>query len=269
MVQHRVQDKRLIKLIIRWIKVGVTDDTGKRHPAQRGIPQGGVISPLLANIYLHYVFDIWSHRWRRKEAKGTVRIVRYADDAVLGFQYEREARAYLELLKPRLQAFGLAIHPEKTRLIRFGRYAASQRAERGEGKPETFDFLGFTHYCATGKQGGFKLGRKTSGKRLIKQIQGVKRELRIRMHSPVNENLEWLNRVVRGHVNYYGVPGNSKAIGRFRLEIVRRWMKLLRRRSQRSRLNWEKFSPWVDKRLVKAHVVHPYPEQRFRAKHSR
>ena len=269
MVQHRVQDKRLIKLIVRWIKVGTADDMGKRHPAQRGVPQGAVISPLLANIYLHYVFDIWSHQWRRKEAKGAVTVVRYADDVVLGFQYEREAKEYLGQLKQRLQAFGLAIHPEKTRLIRFGRFAMSQRAVRGEGKPETFDFLGFTHFCTTCKRGDFKLGRKTSSKRLIKQIQEVKRVLRQRMHSPVIENLEWLNQVVRGHVNYYGVPGNSNAIGRFRLEIVRRWMKLLQRRSQRTRLNWDKFSPWVDKRLVKARIVHPYPEQRFRAKHSR
>ncbi|MBV2137095.1 MAG: group II intron reverse transcriptase/maturase [Candidatus Thiodiazotropha sp. (ex Ctena orbiculata)] len=269
MIRHRVQDKRLIKLIIRWIKVGITDDTGKRHPAQQGIPQGSVISPLLANIYLHYVFDIWSHQWRRKKAKGTVTVVRYADDVVLGFQHEWEAREYLGALNQRLQAFGLATHPEKTRLIRFGRFAAADRAVRGEGKPETFDFLGFTHYCTTCRQGDFKLGRKTSSKRLIKQIQEVKRQLRIRMHFPVNENLEWLNRVIRGHVNYYGVPGNSRAIGRFRLEIVRRWMKLLRRRSQRSRLNWTKFSPWVDRHLAKARICHPYPEQRLRAKYSR
>ncbi len=269
MIQHRVQDKRLIKLIIRWIKVGITDDTGKRYPAQRGIPQGSVISPLLASIYLHYVFDIWSHQWRRKKAKGTVTVVRYADDVVLGFQYEWEAKEYLGLLNQRLQAFGLATHPEKTRLICFGRFAVSRRAARGEGRPETFDFLGFTHYCTTCRRGNFKLGRKTSSKRLIKQIQEVKRVLRQRMHFPVNENLEWLNQVIRGHVNYYGVPGNSKAIGRFRMEIVRRWMKLLRRRSQRSKLNWEKFSPWVDRHLVKARVVHPYPEQRLRAKHSR
>ena len=269
MIQHRVQDKRLIKMIVRWIKVGTTDDMGKRHPAQRGVPQGAVISPLLANIYLHYVFDIWSHQWRRKEAKGVVTVVRYADDVVLGFQYEREAKEYLGQLKQRLQAFGLSVHPEKTRLIRFGRFAMSQRAERREGKPETFDFLGFTHYCTTCKRGDFKLGRKTSRKRLIKQIQEVKHVLQQRMHSPVFENLEWLNRVIRGHVNYYGVPDNSVAIGRFRLEIVRRWMKLLQRRSQRSRLNWRKFSTWVDKHLVKARIVHPYPQQRFRAKHSR
>ena len=220
---------------------------------------------MLANIYLHYVFDLWSHRWRRKKAKGVVSVVRYADDIVLGFQDEREARDYLGLLNQRLQAFGLATHPEKTRLIRFGRFAASQCRERGEGKPETFDFLGFTHYCTSCQRGDFKLGRKTSSKRLVKQIQAVKRELRNRMHFPVNENLAWLNRVIRGHINYYGVPGNSRAIGRFRLEVVRRWMKLLRRRSQRSRLNWAKFGPWVDRHLVKARVVHPYPEQCFRA----
>ncbi|UCD24228.1 MAG: group II intron reverse transcriptase/maturase [Gemmatimonadota bacterium] len=269
MVQHRVQDKRLLRLITQWIKVGVVDDTAKRYPAQGGVPQGSVIAPLLSNIYLHYVFDVWSHQWRRKKAKGTVTVVRYADDVVLGFQYEREAKEYLGMLNERLQAFGLTTHPEKTRLLRFGRFAATDRAARGEGKPETFDFLGFTHYCTSCKRGKFKLGRKTERKRLTNQIQEVKRELRERMHVPGNENLEWLNRVVRGHVNYYGVPGNSPAIGRFRLEIVRRWMKLLRRRSQRSRLNWAKFRPWVDRHLVTARVVHPYPEQRFRAKYSR
>jgi RNA-directed DNA polymerase len=226
-----------------------------------------VISPLLANIYLHYVFDLWSHQWRSKNANGTVVVVRYADDVVLGCQYEVEAKTYLGLLQQRLQAFGLAIHLEKTRLIRFGRFA--RRAGRAAGRPDTFDFLGFTHYCTTTKHGHFKLGRKTSGKRLIKQIREVTRQLRQRMHAPVNETLAWLNRVVRGYVNYFGVPGNSNAIGRFRLEIVRRWWKLLRRRSQRSRLNWAKFGGWISRNLVKTLIVHPYPEQRFGAKYSR
>ncbi len=267
MIQHRVQDPRLVRLIVKWIKVGVVDETGTRCPARRGVPQGAVISPLLANIYLHYVFDLWSHQWRSKNANGTVVIVRYADDVVLGFQYEAEAKTYLGLLKQRLQAFGLAVHPEKTRLIRFGRFA--RQAGRAAGRPDTFDFLGFTHYCTTSKVGRFKLGRKTSGKRLIKQIREVTRQLRQRMHAPVNETLAWLNRVVRGYVNYFGVPGNSNAIGRFRLEIVRRWWKLLRRRSQRSRLNWAKFGAWISRNLVKTRIVHPYPEQRFRAKYSR
>ena len=269
MVQHRVQDKRLIKLITRWIKVGAVDENGKRNPAHRGLPQGAVISPLLSNIYLHYVFDLWSHQWRQARATGEVLIVRYADDAVLCFQHKWEANEYLVKLKARLERFGLAVHPEKTKLIRFGRFAAVDSAQRGEGKPKTFDFLGFTHYCTKRRDGGFKIGRKTIRKRLTRQIKAVQRALRQRMHEPKWKTLKWLKAVLIGHMNYYGVPGNSKRVSLFRDELVKRWFKMLRRRSQRHTLTWEKFGPWIRRELPKVRVVHAYPEMRFCARYSK
>lgn len=269
MLRHRVQDKRLIKLITRWIKVGIADEGGKRHPAHLGVPQGAVISPLLANIYLHYVFDLWSHQWRVKKAKGDVVIVRYADDAVLGFQSKWDANEYRALLVQRLAKFGLVLHADKTRLIRFGRFAAQQRAERGEGKPESFDFLGFTHFCTKRKNGEFQVGRKTSRKRLVKQIKAIQTELRRRLHNPPRQTLAWLVRVVRGHMNYYAVPGNVVRLSLFRTEVVKRWFKLLRRRSQRTSVNWNWFSPWVNRFIPKVHIVHAYPEERFIANHSK
>lgn len=269
MLQHRVQDKRLIKLVIRWIKVGIVDEKGRRHPTHQGVPQGAVISPLLANIYLHYAFDLWSHQWRQKRAKGEVIMVRFADDAVLGFQHKWEAEQYLVLLNRRLQKFGLTVHTEKTRLIRFGRYAAAQRAKCGEGKPETFDFLGFTHYCTGRRNGDFKVGRKTSNKRLIKQIKAVQWELRRRMHEPVGATLTWLQSMLRGYFNYYAVPGNGPQLSLFYYEIVKRWFKIMRRRSQRYNVIWETFGPWVRAHLPKVRIVHPYLEMRFRAKYSR
>jgi len=269
MLQHRVQDKRLIKLIIRWIKVGFVVADGKRHPAHQGVPQGAVISPLLANIYLHYVFDLWSHQWRAKRAKGEVLIVRYADDAVLCFQSKWDANEYQVFLARRLEKFGLMLHPEKTRLIRFGRFAARHYAQSKEGKPETFDFLGFTHFCTSRMNGDFKVGRITKRKRLVKQIKAVQRELRRRMHEPPNLTAIWLDRVLRGHLNYYGVPGNSDRLSLFKYEIVKRWFKMLRRRSQRHTITWEKFGPWAGRQLPKVRIVHPYPEMRFRARYSK
>lgn len=269
MIQHRVQDKRLLKLIVRWIKVGVTDEQGRRCPAQVGVPQGAVISPLLANIYLHYVFDLWSHQWRLRYAKGDVLVVRYADDAVLCFQNKWEANEYLVKLNQRVTRFGLTTHPEKTRLIRFGRYAVHQRIARGEGKPETFDFLGFTHYCTRRQNGEFKVGRKTVRKRMVKQLQAVQYELRRRMHDSPAKTLKWIQAVIRGHMNYYGVPGNCKSVNTFREEIVKRWYKMLKRRSQRSALNWSRFGNWLRRHLITVRVVHPYPEMRFCAKYSK
>ena len=269
MIKHRVQDKRLIKLIIRWIKVGVVEEGVTRKSAHCGLPQGAVISPLLSNIYLHYVFDLWSHEWRKKRARGEVLIVRYADDAVLCFQHKWEVNEYLALLHQRLDKFGLAVHPEKTRLIRFGRFAAQQSGKKGLGKPNTFDFLGFTHYCSTRRNGEFKLGRKTIRKRLVGQIKAVQQELRRRMHDSVGLTLKWLKSVITGHMNYYSVPGNGPSVSIFHDEIVRRWLKMLRRRSQRYTIVWEKFGPWVRRLLPKVRIVHPYPEMRFRARYSK
>ena len=269
MIQHRVKDKRLIALITRWIKVGVVEEGNGRVPTSSGLPQGAVISPLLSNIYLHYVFDLWSQQWRRRNAKGEVLIVRYADDAVLCFQNKWDANEYLILLHQRLSKFGLAIHSEKTRLIRFGRFAAEQCANKGLGRPQTFDFLGFTHYCTTRQNGDFKVGRKTMKKRLVSQIKAVQEELRRRMHDSVGLTLKWVRSVITGHMNYYSVPGNSRSIQAFHGEIVKRWLKMLRRRSQRHVINWSRFGPWVRRWLPKVRIVHPYPEMRFRAKYSK
>ncbi|MDA0812699.1 MAG: reverse transcriptase domain-containing protein [Verrucomicrobia bacterium] len=263
MVQHRVRDKRLVKLLSRWIKVGVVDDDVKRQPAQRGLPQGAVISPLLSNIYLHYVFDLWTHQWRNRKAKGEVIIVRYADDAVLGFQYERDAKDYLALLNRRFSTFGLAIHPEKTQLLRFGRYAAQHGAQHKTGKPLTFDFLGFTHYCTTKRNGEFKLGRETIRKRRVQHIKAVQDGLRKRMHDPVALTLKWVRAVLIGHMNYYSVPGNRESVSVFRHEVEKRWFKMLRRRSQRHTITWETFGSRVEHLLPKVRIVHPYPECDF------
>lgn len=269
MIQHRVSDKRLIKLIIRWIKVGVVDADGARQPSRCGVPQGAVISPLLSNIYLHYVFDLWSHQWRTKKAKGEVLIVRYADDAVLCFQDKWESNEYLAQLHARLNHFGLSLHPKKTRLIRFGRYATEQRARHKEGKPKTFDFLGFTHYCTVRRNGEFKVGRKTIRKRMINQIKAVQSELRRRMHEPIGLTLKWIRSVLTGHMNYYSVPGNGQSVGRFHVEVIKRWYKMLCRRSQRHTITWGKFGSWVKRFLPKVRIVHPYPEMRFGAKYSK
>ena len=267
MLKHRIQDKRLLKLITRWIKVGIVDGDGKRCAASIGVPQGAVISPLLSNIYLHYVFDLWSEQWRKKKASGDVIIIRYADDAVLGFQSKLDAQEYRIDLEHRLSQFGLSLHCDKTRLIQFGRFAREKCARRGS-KPETFDFLGFTHFCSTKRNGEFQVGRKTSKKRLVKQIAAVQSSLRQRLHHPPLTTLRWLESVLRGHMNYYGVPGNISSVSVFRTEIIRRWFKMLRRRSQRKAIVWSWFSGWINRQLPHAKVVHPYPGERFHAKYS-
>jgi len=207
-LQHRVDDRRLLRLVRKWLKVGVMED-GKRVPQEIGAPQGAVVSPILANIYLHYVFDQWVHYWRKHYAKGDVIVIRYADDTVLGFQTPQDAKALLDGLRDRLDRFGLSLHPDKTRLLEFGRFAQEDRARAGRGKPETFDFLGFTHYCSRARTNGwFKVARKTIAKRMRAQLQAVKTELRRRLHRPIKETGLWLNQVVRGHMAYYAVPGS-------------------------------------------------------------
>ncbi len=262
-VEHRIADPRLLRLIRKWLRAGVSED-GKWSKTEVGTPQGSVISPVLANIYLHYVLDLWVSNWR-KSAHGDVIIVRYADDWVMGFQYRKEAERFLHELQGRMAKFGLEPHPEKTRLIEFGRFAAANRSKRGEGKPETFDFLGFTHICAkTRKDKRFIIRRKTIAKRLRAKVKEVKEEILRRRHEPVPELGKWLRSVVQGHLNYYAVPGNKQSTDAFRSEVMRGWFRALRRRSQKARnLTWERFKRLVRTWLPTSRVKHPYPNQRL------
>jgi hypothetical protein len=226
-----------------------------------------VISPILANVYLHYVYDLWVHRWRRTRASGDMIIIRYADDTVVGFQHEHEAKAFLDDLKERLRAFGLALHPDKTRLIRFGRQAAKQRMERGEGKPETFDFLGFTHFCTRSRKwGSFVIGRKTIKKRMVRQLQAIKMELRRRMHDPIAKTGTWVERMLKGHLNYYAVSGNDPSLWWFVTEVRWRWLKTLKRRSQRAFLHWDEFTSMTNRFFPPIRILHPLPLHRFDAR---
>lgn len=262
-VEHRIADRRVVRLIQKWLSAGVLED-GTRTRSEQGMPQGGSASPLLANIYLHYVFDLWVQRWRRRQARGDVIVVRYADDAVVGFQYESDAERFRAELAERLSEFALELHPDKTRLIEFGPFAASNRKRRGQGKPETFDFLGFTHICGKKRGNGrFTVLRQTVRKRLQAKLKQVKTELRRRLLDPVPEVGRWLAAVVRGHVLYYGVPMNSHAIALFRFQVGWLWYRSLRRRSQKSRLTWERMRRLIDRWLPPARVCHPYPLRRL------
>ncbi len=268
-IEHRIADRRIIRLIQKWLKAGVSEE-GAWSETTVGTPQGAVVSPLLANIYLHYVFDLWVNQWRRKTARGEVIIVRFADDAVLGFEDRKEAEAFLEQLRERMQKFGLELHAEKTRLIEFGRFAEKARKRRGEGKPETFDFLGFTHSCGkTAKGNWFTIRRQTAKKRLRSKLQAVKQELGKRWHKRVVENGNWLRSVVQGYFNYHAVPGNFGALRTFQREVARMWLAGLRRRSQRDRHSWERFGPIVDRFLPTPRILHPLPGVRFDAKYPR
>ena len=261
-IEHRIGDRRIIRLIQKWLKAGVLED-GKRVVKEVGTVQGGSISPVLANIYLHYVFDLWAHRWRRKQARGEVYMVRFADDVVAGFQHRHEAEGFLEDLKQRFSKFALQLHPEKTRLIEFGRFAAENRRNRGEGKPETFNFLGFTHICGKTRSGKFTVLRKTIRKKLTAKLKEVRAELRHRMHEPVPTQGAYLRSVVSGHIRYFGVPMNGPCINAFHKEVCWMWMKVLRRRSQKHNLKWERMKRLIAKWLPPARVCHPYPEARF------
>jgi group II intron reverse transcriptase/maturase len=268
LLEHRIGDRRIIRLIQKWLKAGILED-GVVSVSERGTGQGSVISPLLANIYLHYALDLWAIRWRRREATGDMIIVRYADDFIVGFQHESDARRLLEEMRERLGKFALTLHPEKTRLIEFGRFAAERRKRRGFGKPETFNFLGFTFICGKTRAGKFQIKRKTRADRMRAKLKMIKTEMRRRMHQPIPVQGKWLRYVVRGYFNYHAVPTNARALVAFRTEIARRWYRVLTRRSERTKLNWERMKRLIDDWLPKPRILHPWPDKRFAVSHPR
>ena len=268
-LQHRIADRRILRLIKKWLRAGVSED-GEWSKTEVGTPQGAVISPLLANVYLHYVFDLWVQHWRKHRATGEVIVVRYADDSVLGFQCRADAERFLQEWSERLRKFGLELHPDKTRLIEFGRFAAVSRKQRGEGKPETFNFLGFTHICGQSRKNGkFLVLRKTVRKRFLAKLKQLREELRRRWHQPVAELGKWLRRVVQGYFNYHAVPGNLASLSSFRLEVSKRWLRALRRRGQKHPMTWVRLRPVIERWLPLPTLLHPYPNLRFDAKHLR
>jgi group II intron reverse transcriptase/maturase len=262
-IEHRVADRRIHRLIQKWLKAGVSED-GQWSETKLGTPQGAVVSPLLANVYLHYVFDLWVEAWRKKVATGDVIVVRYADDAVLGFQYRTDAERFLRDLQERLAKFGLELHPDKTRLIEFGRFAFRDRERRGEGKPETFVFLGFTHYCGhLRSSGAFTVWRITATKRMVAKLKAIKAELRHRKHHRSSKVGEWLRKVVMGYYQYHAVPGNSSQLRLFRRRVCRLWRSILVRRSQRAQVRWERLAPLMDRWIPLPRILHPHPNDRF------
>jgi RNA-directed DNA polymerase len=294
-VEHRIGDKRsssascgsaplkkrIIRLIRKWLRAGILED-GAVTVSERGTGQGSVISPLLANIYLHYVFDLlaaryrtallerlWAERWRRREATGDMIIVRYADDLVLGFQHESDAHRFLDAMRARFEEFALSLHPDKTRLIEFGRFAAASRERRGFGKPETFNFLGFTFICGRSRQGSFQLKRKSRRDRVKANLKEIKEELRRRMHRPIPEQGNWLAQVVRGFFAYHAVPTNYVALSKFRHQIIWLWLRTLRRRSQQDDTPWTRMKKLAADFLPQPKILHPWPAVRFAAKHPR
>jgi RNA-directed DNA polymerase len=268
-IEHRIGDRRVIRLIRKWLKAGVMEE-GQLIETTEGTPQGAVASPLLANVYLHYVYDLWVQQWRSRHATGDMIVVRYADDTIVGFQHQQDAEHFLNDLKKRLAQFALHLNPGKTRLIEFGKFAAERRARRGAGRPETFDFLGFTHYVTHKKDGpGFQLGRKTQRKRMRTKLAEIKETLRQHRHKPIDEQGRWLGTVLRGYYAYFAVPTNTTPLNSFRWHIIIRWIRSLRRRSQRHRLTWPRMFRLVDRYLPPVRVLHPWPEERFRVTYSR
>ena len=261
-LQHRIADKRVLRLIQKWLNAGVMED-GVRTSVEVGTPQGGVVSPLLANIYLHYAFDLWVDQWRRQHAQGEVIVVRYADDFVVGFESKSDAERFLGELRARLARFSLELHPTKTRLIEFGRFAADRRRRQGKGKPESFDFLGFTHYCSQTLQGWFAVKRRTMRKRLTRKLRELGEELKRRRHSPIADVGRWLGTVMRGHIAYYGVPFNYPLLHRFRRDILVLWRRALARRSQRGRVTWKRLSAIADTFIPQPRICHPHPRRRL------
>ena len=268
-LEHRIADRRVLRLIRKWLRAGVSED-GKWSRTTVGTPQGSVISPLLANVFLHYVLDLWVNQWRQRHARGEVIVVRYADDFVMGFQYQEDAQRFLEALWKRLAKFSLELHPEKTRLIEFGRFAAERREKRGAGKPETFNFLGFTHGCGKTRKGAFTIKRKSIAKRLRAKLHEIKEQLVRCMHRPVVEIGKWLRSVVQGWMNYHAVPGNIRSLDQFRTQTARLWLHVLRRRSQKGRKRtWERFKRLIQRWLPKPKILHPYPNERLIVKNPR
>ncbi len=267
-LEHRIGDKRVLRLVQKWLRAGVLEDGGVTIE-ERGTGQGSVISPLLANVYLHYVFDLWAERWRRREATGDMIMVRYADDIVVGFQHETDARRFWDEMRERLQKFSLSLHPDKTRLIKFGRYAVQNCEKRGLGKPETFKFLGFVFICGKSRRGDFQIRRKSRGDRMRTKLREIKEGLRKRMHLPVPEVGKWLAQIVAGYFAYHAVPTNSPALSAFRYHVVVLWYRQLRRRSQRASVVWERVARLADEFLPKPRILHPWPSVRFAVKHPR
>jgi RNA-directed DNA polymerase len=261
-IEHRIADRRIVRLIQKWLKAGVLED-GQHIHSEMGSPQGASFSPLAANIYLHYVFDLWAHQWRQRSCQGEVRVVRYVDDIVMGFENRHEAEQFQEALQQRFAKFGLELHPEKTRLIEFGRFAKERRQKRGLGKPKTFTFLGFTHICGQSRTGRFQVMRRTMAQRLHAKLAEIKGELGMRRHQPVPQQGAWLRSVLFGHYQYYGVPLNARALQQFRKEVSHLWQRSLSRRSQRGYVNWTRMSRYVDTWFPVARICHPYPNERF------
>ncbi len=261
-VEHRIADQRVVRLIQKWLNAGALE-AGARTWREEGTPQGGSISPLLSNVYLHYVFDLWVQRWRRTQAGGDVIVVRYADDFIVGFQHRAEAERFLAELRERFAKFGLELHPEKTRLLEFGPYAAENRRRAGQGKPETFNFLGFTHICGKKRNGRFTVVRQTIRRRLQAKLREVKAELRRRLHDPITQVGAWLRQVVGGHIRYYGVPMNSPAIAMFRFQVGWLWHRALARRSHTGHVAWERMRRLIQRWLPPARICHPYPLRRL------
>ncbi|MEO8899877.1 MAG: group II intron reverse transcriptase/maturase [Candidatus Dormibacter sp.] len=264
-LEHRIGDTRVLRLIQKWLRAGVIEQ-GSWSESPEGVPQGASVSPLLANVYLHYVLDQWAQQWRKRHARGDMIVVRYLDDFVAGFEHQGDAEQFLVDLRERLARFALELHTQKTRLIEFGRFAAKDRAARGLGKPETFDFLGFTHICGKTRAGQFKLQRITMSKRMRAKLHQVKYRLQRSRHLPIPVQGRWLRSVVRGHFAYYAVPGNGRALGSFRYHVGRHWHRALRRRSQRHRLTWDRMNRLIATWLPPTRISHPYPDVRFAAR---
>ncbi len=267
-LEHRIGDRRIIRLIQKWLRAGVLED-GIVTSSETGTGQGSVISPLLANIYLHYVFDLWAERWRRREAAGDMIILRFADDIVVGFQHEADAHRFWDEMRERFEDFALSLHPAKTRLLEFGRFAISNRAAQGLGKPETFNFLGFTLICGRSRWGNFVIRRKTRRDRLRTKLKEIKEQLRRRRHQPIPEQGEWLRQVVTGYFGYHAVPTNGPVLGIFRHHVMRLWVRSLRRRSQKDRFEWRRAEKLANDWLPKPRILHPWPQERFAARHSK